>query len=293
MARFELRRLIEYDDTSLIREIQRVSSLVPGEVLTVSAFDALAKVHSTTLRNRFGGWREALAAAGLASRYNSSNKSRSKEEVVAELRRVAEELGTRTLARRDFEKRARFKTKAVVNTFGTWRSALQAAGLSPTYVRDWCEEECFENLLAVWTNYGRAPNYREMLAPPSRVSGKVYVRRFGSWSKALAAFVAFAEQTEATPSVRHESATSKHEVRVPQPKPGPRDVPLALRYFVLKRDRFRCVLCGSNPATQAGCVLHVDHFVPYSKGGPTDAANLRTLCDRCNLGKGNKFESPV
>ena len=62
----------------------------------------------------------------------------------------------------------------------------------------------------------------------------------------------------------------------------------SLRYSVLKRDHFRCQICG---ATQSdGVKLHVDHIVPIAKGGKTELSNLRTLCDRCNLGKGSQSE---
>jgi 5-methylcytosine-specific restriction endonuclease McrA len=54
---------------------------------------------------------------------------------------------------------------------------------------------------------------------------------------------------------------------------------------VLRRDRFRCVTCGRSPATDLGCVLHVDHVVAFSREGKTREDNLRTLCDDCNLGK--------
>ena len=62
----------------------------------------------------------------------------------------------------------------------------------------------------------------------------------------------------------------------------------SLRYDVMKRDGFKCVLCG---ATQAdGVKLHVDHIFPVSKGGKTEMSNLRTLCARCNLGKKAKYD---
>lgn len=62
----------------------------------------------------------------------------------------------------------------------------------------------------------------------------------------------------------------------------------SLRYDVLKRDGFRCQICG---ATQAdGVKLHVDHIIPVSKGGKTEINNLRTLCEECNVGKGAKIE---
>ena len=62
----------------------------------------------------------------------------------------------------------------------------------------------------------------------------------------------------------------------------------SLRYDVLKRDGFRCQICGSS--SQDGVKLHVDHIIPVSKGGKTTLSNLRTLCDRCNMGKSDKLE---
>lgn len=61
-----------------------------------------------------------------------------------------------------------------------------------------------------------------------------------------------------------------------------------LRYDVLKRDGFKCVLCGRT--AEQGCKLHVDHIIPVSKGGKTEVNNLRTLCEDCNLGKSDKFD---
>lgn len=63
----------------------------------------------------------------------------------------------------------------------------------------------------------------------------------------------------------------------------------SLRYDILKRDGFRCQICGATAAD--GVKLHVDHIVPIAKGGKTEPSNLRTLCDRCNSGKSDKIES--
>lgn len=61
----------------------------------------------------------------------------------------------------------------------------------------------------------------------------------------------------------------------------------SLRYDILQRDGFRCVLCGRT--AQDGVKLHVDHIVPIAKGGKTISSNLRTLCEACNLGKSDKY----
>lgn len=61
----------------------------------------------------------------------------------------------------------------------------------------------------------------------------------------------------------------------------------SLRWDILKRDNYMCQVCGST--VQDGVKLHVDHIIPVSKGGLTVKSNLRTLCDRCNLGKSDKM----
>ena len=62
----------------------------------------------------------------------------------------------------------------------------------------------------------------------------------------------------------------------------------SLRYDILKRDGFRCQICGMSQ--KDGIKLHVDHIVPVAKGGRTIPSNLRTLCEACNKGKRDKYD---
>lgn len=62
----------------------------------------------------------------------------------------------------------------------------------------------------------------------------------------------------------------------------------SLRYDIMKRDGFKCTICGRTQAD--GVKLHVDHILPVSKGGKTTPSNLRTLCQDCNLGKSDKYD---
>lgn len=56
-----------------------------------------------------------------------------------------------------------------------------------------------------------------------------------------------------------------------------------LRYKILQRDGFKCVLCGN---TALNTTLEVDHIVKVENGGQNIEDNLRTLCHECNLGRG-------
>lgn len=293
MTTFELHRLASRDDEAIIAEIRRVAALIPGKYLTTTAFDTHSRVASSTLRRRFGGWREVLRVAGLSDRFDDTNRVLSRQEILAELRRVAEKLGATVLTKRMFSDEAMFGDGPVLREFGTWKKALKEAGLhQASLARRYSDEECFENLLNVWTHYARPPKHREMALPPSTVGPKAYVARWGTWLRALEAFVvqANAGETSHTETVPAPDTSVQTEIRTGQDSRGSRDLSLSLRYQVLVRDRFRCVICGRSPAMHPGVCLHVDHIIPWSKGGATIIANLRALCDDCNLGKRDRLE---
>ena len=54
-----------------------------------------------------------------------------KQEIIAELRRVAEVLKTPHLSRQQFKQNGRIGVTTVANTFGSWNQAVEAADLSP------------------------------------------------------------------------------------------------------------------------------------------------------------------
>jgi hypothetical protein len=57
-------------------------------------------------------------------------------------------------------------------------------------------------------------------------------------------------------------------------------VPNGIRNFVLERDNYTCLACGSNEN------LTVDHILPRSRGGTNKIENLQILCQPCNITKG-------
>ena len=58
-----------------------------------------------------------------------------------------------------------------------------------------------------------------------------------------------------------------------------------LREAIKKRDNYTCCLCGNSVFNEPNLLLEVDHIIPISKGGKTEASNLQTLCWRCNRAK--------
>jgi hypothetical protein len=295
----------KFTQSDAIAEITRVAMLLsPGEKLTISHFQRYSQISYNLIRGLFGSWRKALQQANLEQHFDDSSQKVPRSEIIFEIQRVASLIKTDELTIHQFEQHSRFGSKVARKEFGSWHKAMQKSGLSGSprgEVKN--DDECFENLLAVWTHYGRPPTLREMARHPSMIGAHVYTRKFGSWIQALEAFTNQVQsdndqppesglQTTATTSTVEliNPITIAIEKKVDPPVRLPeserREIRLGLRYAVLNRDRFRCVICGRSPATDLGVILHIDHIVAWSKGGKTVLENLRTACSDCNLGKG-------
>jgi hypothetical protein len=291
--KFELTTLDEYSDESLLDELRRVAGSLQGQRLTRERFDSLGRVHSSTLHNRFGSWAAALDKAGISESVAPRFRVLSRDAVLQALREFVAENPGESATEKAIAARLGMHRGAIGRRFGKWEAILAEVGLNPVPLgRRYTDEECFENILALWTHYGRQPVFSELKCPPSVVGPKAYIRRWGGWRAALSAFVrginespdVLAQSIQSAPPPIFQSDT------LPGPEPVPRSISLALRYRVLVRDKFRCVICGASPAKDGTVELHVDHIFPWSRGGQNTEENLRTLCFKCNLGKGAKVE---
>jgi 5-methylcytosine-specific restriction endonuclease McrA len=318
MTKFELRRLESYDEDSLLAELRRVAALVDTPHIPRAAFNRLAKASASLIVRRFGTWEKTLDRAGLRHRYSGAPVSKkllaggrqafTDEELIQALKDVALKLGGAPVTVEIFNRNGRANAETIRRRFGSWWTALGMAGLPISNLgKRYSEGDYFENLLNVWTHYGRQPSYGEMDHPPSGIPSGAYEARWGTWRKALRAFVERVnadlregrqppisgprEEHRRTPEVASAGRPTRTNGRLSRSTEADRrTISLGLRYEVLRRDRFRCSLCGASPASRLGCELHVDHVVPFSRDGKTVAANLRALCSECNLGKGRRLE---
>jgi HNH endonuclease len=197
---------------------------------------------------------------------------------LSDIRRVAEVVGTNVISQRLYTEFGKYAWTTARRRFGTWNQAVIAAGLEIGNELNIPDERLFENLMRLWEHYGRQPRLTELSRPPSIISDSPYKRRFRSWIDALTQFIAYANAQEARPPIPIENATGHHVGRDPS---------LRVRFRVMKRDNFSCRACGASPALRPGLSLHVDHIMPWSRGGETIDENLQTLCEACNLGKSN------
>lgn len=216
----------------------------------------------------------------------------SDDELLEDLRRVARKLGRDTVTISEYTEHGLGHATTIQRRFRSWFKALEDAGLKPSRSRiGISDEELFENLRAVWMSLGRQPSYGEIKTPLSLYSAGTYEKRFGSWSQALERFVEWVSADEGAgtdePQIEAESPQNTRA----QARKTKREISERMRFRILVRDGFRCGTCGTSPLENRGTELHVDHIVPWSKGGETMPDNLATKCSRCNLGKGDAFEA--
>lgn len=208
--------------------------------------------------------------------YRPYNQHATDDQLINDLRAVARKLNLKSISLAEYDSCGSYSSCTIARRFGGWNHALSLAGLDARNAFH-SEEDLFHNIEIAWMRKGLQPTRADMNNKDlSTISSSSYLRRFGKWSSAMEAFISY---------VNGEISNScRNEVR---DQGKNRDVNLRLRFLVMKRDRFKCRMCGASPAKDPSVVLHVDHVLPWSKGGRTEIDNLQTLCSKCNLGKSN------
>lgn len=253
---------------------------------------------------RFGDWDSTLKKAGLKGEKSLKGmeygeKSIKDEVLLDDLVRVANELKNPNITISDYEKLGKFTHVTMGVRFGSWNKAKEKANLEVIYKINNSNEDLFKNILELWSHFGRQPKYGEVISPLSKFNGSTYARRFGSWQRALEAFVDYINNIEDdSEEVEIEESQlisinpvqkNKNSIKKIKVKRTSRNINLRLRFMILQRDNFTCKKCGQSPAKNPNVILHVDHIIPWSKEGETVVENLETLCKDCNLGKSNVF----
>ncbi len=220
----------------------------------------------------------------------------SRDKIIDELKRAAEVFNYIEFKRHDFNKVANISSLTVKREFGSWEKAL--AYLAEIGIDLKCrrkgyfnDKELFDEMERIWTQLGHRPSIIEWDAGNPKISHSTYIRYFKGWQNACLKFIEYKmgssilTDDELSDTLQQQSIQSS----TPQYKQeNTRTIPLGIRLKILDRDNFRCVFCGRSPATDVGVKLHIDHKIPFSKGGRSSIDNLQTLCQECNLGKSDK-----
>ncbi|MBI2844632.1 MAG: hypothetical protein HYX78_14660 [Armatimonadetes bacterium] len=118
-----------------------------------------------------------------------------KEEIIAELRRVANIIQTQQVTKRQFKLHGKMSTSTVDHTFGSWNEAIVAAGLIPTPMsqlptevgmRRLPDNDLLQEIVRLTSELGQRPTTLQFSAR-RKISLDTYRRRWGSWRAACGA----------------------------------------------------------------------------------------------------------
>lgn len=288
-------------DKELLNDVKRVSELLGDVYISTSLYKQHGKYGGTTFIKRFGSWLNVLEKLGLRTERNSAEMKRINDNaLVKDLQRVAELLDKKTVTSTEYYEYGKYSTPTITERFGAWTNFVNKAGLVQTgFIRKIEDEELFTEIERIWTILGKQPTTTDMKKGVSKFSLDSFTRRFGGWRNTLTAFIEYVKSDDDNLIFDNSEITTIEEVEVPTTgieltkprklklKRTPRNINLKLRFKVLVRDNFKCCYCGASPAKDPNVILHIDHILPWSKGGETFLENLQAACSTCNLGKNN------
>jgi hypothetical protein len=120
-----------------------------------------------------------------------------KEEVIAAIRKCAQELG-RTPSLGELTDRVHIPTRTIRRLFGNYGMAVQACGMEPPRGAPTQLEDLFKDWAGVVRKLGKVPTMFEY-ERESAYSSKPLVSRFKGWRQVPQAMVAYAERHERLP----------------------------------------------------------------------------------------------
>lgn len=165
----------------LIDELHRLAGKL-GDTPRVKDIRKKGKYSYTPYRNKFGNWNEALRDAGFNP--NKISREISREALIEELLRLADELGESPV-KRDMNELGDYSYTAYRNEFGTWNEALLEAGLEPN-LNKIPREDLLQALEDLAETLERVPRVRDM-RHKGRYSPTAYQNEFDRWNDALRA----------------------------------------------------------------------------------------------------------
>ena len=294
-------------DQALLNDVAHVAKVLNKSSLTKKEYAQNGQYGVETICRRFGSWLKVLNLCKLESNQfqlaaaSSSHlyTAISNRDLLDDIIRVSKILGKESFSSREYNDLAKYSSSTVFKRFKAWNNALVKAGLRP--YKQVSEKRIetttlFEEIERMWITLGRQPTVSDIKNGYSKYALNTFSRRFGGWRNALEAFVDWIENDTQVIDIKTDQSVGDDTLIQERDFPPPikhktkRDINLRLRFLVMKRDNFKCCICGASPAKDSEVELHVDHIIPWSKGGETVIDNLQTLCSKCNWGKSDLLE---
>jgi len=285
-------------DEELLNDVKRVAETYGDKYLSTRTYENIGKYSEATFRKRFGSWTNVLEKLGLRTEKSSEEMKRVTDDmIINDLLEVSAKLNKKKITSTEYYENGKYSAPTIKIRFNSWSEFVSKAGLEQTgFIKRIDDIDLFAEIEKIWIELGKQPTTTDMKKGISKYSLDTFTRRFGGWRNALIAFLEFINSDDIIDNEcqdqNNQIPDENDDLKVIQKqnkllKRTSRNINLKLRFRVMQRDNFKCCFCGASPAKNPEIELHIDHIIPWSKGGETVFENLQTLCSTCNLGKSN------
>jgi len=187
-------------DDYLLEEVRRIAGIVGKPWLSHPDFCKHSKINPLTLNKRFGAWDVVLKRAGLGHMYIGNVEGYKRPRAIKhsngylleEIRRVAGLVEKPELSMSDFKKHSRAGLTTLRRRLGTWRDALDLAGLGHMFRKvgtepngGYSDEALLEEVKRVAQLVGKPVLTAKDFENHAQVSLRTLVLHFESWRAAL------------------------------------------------------------------------------------------------------------
>ncbi len=204
--KFVPRLFVRFTEEELLSEIRRVIAANGDNVPRPSLFEKLSKVKLSTVKARFGGYKEAISCAGYVYAQRTGKRERiyTRKATEADLKRVLDISNGYRFSHSDYKKSGGLyadKTIKSLMNASNWNEVMRAIGtqVRPRVVRktshslrrrelaDLTSDSLLDEIGRVWGLENRRPKYTDF-NKNSNLGVSIFEGRFGSWSKAIEAY---------------------------------------------------------------------------------------------------------
>ena len=243
---------------------------------------------ANTYKRTFGSWNEAIESAGINKR--TSSKRVSEKEIKKDIKRVIKKL-EKVPKGKEYDEHGKYHSSTIYSKIGSFSKAIESLGYEAQR-KVYEDSELKEEMKRVIKKVERYPTKSEW-EKISDISREPYLLRWGTWLNAVAEIKGVERVKIKMPSGEDSTAwKGGSEVFEDYGNSW-----LKKRNNALKRDSFKCRLCGSERSTENLTNPDVHHITPirYWKiekehEKMNHLRNLICLCRSCHRKLEGKFK---
>ena len=166
-------------DEEFILDVQFVAKQLGKTSITGEEYCKYGKYHESTIRRRFGSWKKVLEVCQLETQGHNFICEFSDEEVIVDVKRVAEFLKSETLTQKEYNAYGKYSNTTLERRYGSWNNVLKIASMKANVNRNFSNKEMFEEIERIWRLLVRQPTTTDIKKWISKYSLNSYARRFG------------------------------------------------------------------------------------------------------------------